>query len=461
MAALPRVLVSYATAAGSTAGIAERIADALRTAGCDAVCRPADPDLDLAGFDALVLGSAVHNMAWLPSAVTMLHRAVASGCGPVWCFSVGALNPRGRFTRYLARKEAERVERQFPADFTAREHRVYGGVLDMQHVPLRGRLFYRLTGARAGDHRDWQAIEAWARNVGTQADLHAAGDRSTAVSSAHRYPVHTTDGHVGIGLPMQSAVEHDPPRCGRRRRRPRAAVGVLALGSVYALLVRPRLLRWGASDDELESSFPGAGLVPGGVRTATMAVTIDAPPSRVWPWLVQMGTDRGGWYSWDLLDNFGRRSADRIHPEWQKIGLGDRFTGKPDGSECWQVAAVEPERFLALRMSLDLRGRQFDPAGRRPRRYTDSTWGFLLTELPGRRTRLLVSGYWALRPRWLQQLVSVAVLEPAHWVMQTRQFANLKRRAEAPPGRADPEAPAGHACIAATPRWPRSAGRRA
>ena len=182
MAALPRVLVSYATAAGSTAGIAERIADALRTAGCDAVCRPADPDLDLAGFDALVLGSAVHNMAWLPSAVTMLHRAVASGCGPVWCFSVGALNPRGRFTRYLARKEAERVERQFPAGFTAREHRVYGGVLDMRHVPLRGRLFYRLTGARAGDHRDWPAIEAWARNVGTQADLHAAGDRSTAVS---------------------------------------------------------------------------------------------------------------------------------------------------------------------------------------------------------------------------------------------------------------------------------------
>ena len=54
--------------------------------------------------------------------------------------------------------------------------------------------------------------------------------------------------------------------------------------------------------------------MPEGVRTATMAVTIDAPPGAVWPWLVQMGTDRGGWYSWDLLDNFGRRSADRIHP---------------------------------------------------------------------------------------------------------------------------------------------------
>jgi hypothetical protein len=88
----------------------------------------------------------------------------------------------------------------------------------------------------------------------------------------------------------------------RRPGRARTAVGLLTPGSVsYALLVRPRLLRWGASDDELESPFPGADLVPGGVRTATMAVTIDAPTSRVWPWLVQMGTDRGGWYSWDLL----------------------------------------------------------------------------------------------------------------------------------------------------------------
>ena len=79
MAALPRVLVSYATAAGSTAGIAERIADALRTAGCDAVCRPADPDLDLSGFDALVIGSAVHDMAWLAPSAEVLRRAAVSG----------------------------------------------------------------------------------------------------------------------------------------------------------------------------------------------------------------------------------------------------------------------------------------------------------------------------------------------------------------------------------------------
>ncbi|WP_018773360.1 hypothetical protein [Arthrobacter sp. 131MFCol6.1] len=160
-----------------------------------------------------------------------------------------------------------------------------------------------------------------------------------------------------------------------------------------------------------------------------MAVTIDAPPSRVWPWLVQMGTDRAGWYSWDRLDNFRRRSAESIHPEWQDIAIGDRLAAKPDGSEWWAVAALEPERFLGLRMSVDLRGRPFDPARTRPRYYTDSLWGFELREAPGERTRLVVSGYWSLRPQWLQPIMSIAMLEPAHWVMQTRQFSNLVRLA--------------------------------
>ena len=84
------------------------------------------------------------------------------------------------------------------------------------------------------------------------------------------------------------------------------------------------MLRWGATDDEVDRPYPGADLVPGGKRTATMAATIEAPPAQVWPWLVQMGANRAGWYSWDWLDNLGNRSADRIHPEWQEISLRDR-----------------------------------------------------------------------------------------------------------------------------------------
>jgi proline iminopeptidase len=211
-----------------------------------------------------------------------------------------------------------------------------------------------------------------------------------------------------------------------RGRRWAVAAGVAA--ATYVCGVRPRLLRWGATDEEVRRPFPSADLIPGGVRSATMAVTLDAPPAAVWAWLVQMGVDRGGWYSWDRLDNFGRRSVEAIHPEWQEVAVGDRFTAKPDGTQWWDVAAVEPERFLCLRMSLDLRGRPFDPGAARPDAYTDSTWGFVLEPAAGDGTRLVVSGYWDMRPRWLQPALGALVLEPSHWVMQHRQFTNLRRR---------------------------------
>jgi proline iminopeptidase len=143
-----------------------------------------------------------------------------------------------------------------------------------------------------------------------------------------------------------------------------------------------------------------------------------------------MGYGRAGWYSWDHLDNWGNVSASRVHPEWQKVKVGDRLPSMPDAKTCFEVAALEPERFLGLRASFDLRGRPFDPGGPRPRYYTDSLWGFLLEELPGGRTRVVESGYWAARPSWLQGAIGFAFLEPAHWIMQTRQFANLKRLAE-------------------------------
>lgn len=208
------------------------------------------------------------------------------------------------------------------------------------------------------------------------------------------------------------------------------AVLGLAAG-IYALGIRPRLLRWGATKEEARRPYPGHDLIPEGTRSATFAVDIDAPPDKVWPWLAQMGTNRGGWYSWDRLDNWGRTSTDRLHPEWQSVEVGDHFDSMPNGSQWWEVAAVEPERFLALRASIDLRGQPFDPNEPKPRFFTDSTWCFLLEPLPGGRTRIIESGYWEFRPRWLQPLVSALLIEPEHWVMQTRQFANLKRLAEA------------------------------
>lgn len=182
MAGTRRVLVAYATAAGSTAGVAERIAGVLRSAGCAVVCRPVGTAPDVTGFDGFVVGSAVHDMAWLPSAVDLLQRVAEAGGGPVWCFSVGAVNPRGPVTRYLARKEAERVAQRFPTGFAPRDHRVFGGIVAMREVPLWGRVVYRLAGARPGDHRDWPAVEAWAGTVAAELTAGPAGSRGTAAA---------------------------------------------------------------------------------------------------------------------------------------------------------------------------------------------------------------------------------------------------------------------------------------
>ncbi len=163
MAARTRVLVAYATADGSTAGVAEHVAEVLRSAGHDVTCTAAGPDVDPTRFDAVVVGSAVHNMAWLPPALDLLAR-VPSG-PPLWCFSVGGLHPRGRVTTRMTEVEARRIAQAFPPGLAARDHRMFGGVVTMTGVPLWGRLFYLLTGQEAGDHRDWPGIARWASGI--------------------------------------------------------------------------------------------------------------------------------------------------------------------------------------------------------------------------------------------------------------------------------------------------------
>ena len=152
----------------------------------------------------------------------------------------------------------------------------------------------------------------------------------------------------------------------------------------------------------------------------------------------RLGGDRGGWYSWDHLDNAGRPSAHRVHPEWQDLALGDYvkyWTRRHGPVDAWQVAALEPNRFLGLRGLSDLRGRRLDPKQPRPSAYTEGLWGFLLNELPGGRTRLVIGGYQAFRPRWLGRFLDYWLYPPVVWIMQARMLAVLKRNAEraAPP----------------------------
>ncbi|MGY1739607.1 MULTISPECIES: flavodoxin domain-containing protein [unclassified Blastococcus] len=132
----PRILVAYATAGGSTREVAERIGARLHEAGVVEV-RPAGPGLRIDGVDAFVVGSAVHDMAWLPPAREFAGRLAPALDGrPVWLFSVGGLDPRGRFRTWMGRQELARIGRGLPAGLAARDHRLFGGVVRTRGVPL-------------------------------------------------------------------------------------------------------------------------------------------------------------------------------------------------------------------------------------------------------------------------------------------------------------------------------------
>jgi len=113
------------------------------------------------------------------------------------------------------------------------------------------------------------------------------------------------------------------------------AIGIAAgvLPAVYFLWFRPWQLRWGASDAELERSMPGDTVVQQPAFNATRAVTVHAPPERIFPWIRQIGMNRAGWYSYDLLDNLGRPSARTLIPEHQEIYPGQLIPISPDGKE--------------------------------------------------------------------------------------------------------------------------------
>ena len=127
-------------------------------------------------------------------------------------------------------------------------------------------------------------------------------------------------------------------------------VGVaMALGAAtaaYLLYIRPWQLRWGATDEELERPMPGDEIVTRPTFNATRAVTIEARPEEIWPWIVQIGMTRAGWYSYDLLDNLGRPSARRILPQFQNLKIGDVTPMSPDGKQGPYVNDFDQERWM-------------------------------------------------------------------------------------------------------------------
>jgi hypothetical protein len=207
-------------------------------------------------------------------------------------------------------------------------------------------------------------------------------------------------------------------------RTTRTARLVIALGGAYplgAVAVRPWMDRWGLTADERSRPLPVDELVPA-AEQQTHAITIDAPAPAVWPWLVQMGQGRGGFYSHDRLERLvgaDIRNAEEIHPEWQDLAVGDlvrtyrplpRF--EPLG---WIVAAIESGRVFVVH--------EPERAG-----VINSSWAFVLEE-DASGTRLL--SRWRFRRRGLTHYVfKWLVFDPVHVVMETGVLRGLKRRVE-------------------------------
>jgi hypothetical protein len=195
----------------------------------------------------------------------------------------------------------------------------------------------------------------------------------------------------------------------------------------YKHVLRPWHLSWGATDDEVVRPLPGDELVPEAIYESTRAVTIHAPSSQVWPWLLQIGQGRGGFYSYEWLENLigaRIRNADRILPDHQILETGDEiffaaFDRYGDYSRS-TVAVLEPERALVL-------GPPDDPVGQAAARFTgEGTWAFVLDPIDEYSTRLIVR---TRTHAWGSHLLFL-LFDPAHFVMERKMLLGIKARAE-------------------------------
>ncbi len=203
----------------------------------------------------------------------------------------------------------------------------------------------------------------------------------------------------------------------------------------FSRTIRRRLLHEIAGElghvtADAERTLPGDDILPRAQASRTHAVTIEARPDCVWPWLAQMGCRRAGWYSIDRLDNGGVPSADHIVPELQQLEVGDVLPATPESDEGFAVLRVEPERLLVLGSpSLASAGPQTPPSwGMFGARYA-MTWAFVLEPIGDEATRLIVRVRGAYEPVARNRIATPALLL-AHEVMESAQLRNLKRRAE-------------------------------
>lgn len=196
----------------------------------------------------------------------------------------------------------------------------------------------------------------------------------------------------------------------------------------YITIVRPWFLRWGATDAEVKLTLPGDDIVPqpwgtvpgrqvrehgGHPLNATRAITIDAPASAIWPWLVQIGQGRGGFYSYAWLESLGvptMAPANSIMDEHQKLRVGDPIHLHAY-TPPMPVAVLEEERALVI----------------------GDSWAFVLRPITKTKTRLVVRNSGAFGPGLLNFIIWRVIFEPINFIMERQMLRGIKMRAEMTP----------------------------
>lgn len=216
-------------------------------------------------------------------------------------------------------------------------------------------------------------------------------------------------------------------------------LGLLAIAS-GAYVLRRLGMRWGATDDEVHRSLSGDELIPHPMLETTHAITIKASPADIWPWLVQMGYDRGWWYTdarwYQWVDKYiwhtsHPASPDHIIPELQRLEVGDTVLDGPPGTAFFTVATLEPEHVLALFSTTHIL--MMAPASLRDNPkfglHGEFSWVFILDEKEEGMTRLIVRTRASYEPKMFRMLTR-PVLFPADFLMARMMLQSIKQRVE-------------------------------
>ena len=206
------------------------------------------------------------------------------------------------------------------------------------------------------------------------------------------------------------------------------AVTMVLVVAHHLEVIRPAFLNWGATAEERQSALPGDDIVKGAATQATRAITIRASMETVWPWLAQLGQDRGGFYSFDLLENLvgcDMPVQDVLRPDRQVWNVGDRLwmypSAKAGGAGFATLRAYEPGR--ALGFATRMIGTPLD-------RPENGSWSHVLTPIDAGSTRLLVRGRGTPRGSWLASGFDVLFFDPIHFAMERRMLIGLSQVAE-------------------------------